>query len=113
MNVRDELHIGLTSLSNDFRKYQDNVDDFVGKSRKDIEQLNEKVRSQLSSFQIPQMALDSLNALKTELLSKMEGITLDANNALLKASNSSQQIMILEKKMENLALNVKKNELAR
>lgn len=55
----------------------------------------------------------SLESLKSELVKKMEGIALDGSNAILKANNSAAQISILEKKIENIYLLLKKLELSK
>lgn len=82
--------------------------------KKIIEDIKLDVQIKLDSFKSPQKdPSDMINAAKSEILSKLEAVTLDSNNAMLKSSNSSHQIMILEKKMENINLTLKKLELAR
>ena len=53
------------------------------------------------------------DVLRNEFMKKLEGVALDGSNAVLKANNSSQQIFILEKKIENIYLQIKKLELAK
>lgn len=51
------------------------------------------------------------NTIKEELSHRLDVACLDASNANLKSSNSVQQITILEKKLENVLLLIKKHEL--
>lgn len=46
-----------------------------------------------------------------EILHKLDLVSLDGSNAVLKANNSEKKIMVLEKKIENLSLELKKIEL--
>jgi len=50
---------------------------------------------------------------KEELEQKMQMAQLDGSNAVIKVNNVEQQIKLLEKKLENLQLQVKRNELAK
>ncbi len=51
------------------------------------------------------------SAIKEEILSKFESVSLDGSNAVIKASNSASQVALLEKKIENLYLLIKKYEI--
>jgi len=71
----------------------------------------EPINKRLQDLKTEASGSSYLESLKTELSKKMESIALDASNAALRASNSSQQILILEKKIENINLLLKKHEL--
>jgi len=53
----------------------------------------------------------SLEGAKKELLEKFESVALDASNALLRAKNSDQKISLMDRKIENIQLLLKKHEL--
>jgi len=55
----------------------------------------------------------SLEATKAEIIKKFEIASLDASNSVLKANNCVKQIELIERKIENLALLVKKYELSK
>ncbi len=74
--------------------------------------INEDVSKRFSNFKIElKESPDSSNSIKSEIISKLDSVALDGSNALLKASNSAQQISILEKKIENIYLLLKKFEI--
>lgn len=50
---------------------------------------------------------------KEDLEQKLQMVALDGSNAVIKANNVDAQIKLLEKKLENLSLQVKRNELAK
>lgn len=50
---------------------------------------------------------------KAQIMQKLEMATLDASNACIKASNIDQQVKLLEKKIESVRLQIKKDELSR
>jgi hypothetical protein len=60
-----------------------------------------------------QLASDPYTAesVKTILKSEMDKLAMDGKNAYLKAANAAQQIQLLEKKVENINLILKKYEL--
>lgn len=51
--------------------------------------------------------------LRTEFEKKLEGITLDGSNAVIKSTNTAAQVGIIEKKIENLYLLLKQVQLAK
>jgi K+/H+ antiporter YhaU regulatory subunit KhtT len=53
-----------------------------------------------------------LEVLKNEVISKLEFVTLNGTNSTLRSQNADQQIKILEKKIENIYLILKKHELS-
>ena len=73
----------------------------MSKIESDIQELKKNVDE---SVNLP-------SVIKTEINNKIENALLDAGNAVLKASNSAQKIVVLEKKIENLYLLVNKLEL--
>ena len=69
--------------------------------------INEKIdalREKLTSI-IPDKSL------KEEMNKKIDMVALDSSNAFLKSNNLSQQVIVLEKKIENINLLLKKYEL--
>lgn len=54
---------------------------------------------------------DMLDKVKRDILQKLDAVSLDGSNASIKASNCSQQILMIEKKIENIYLLLKKFEL--
>jgi hypothetical protein len=73
----------------------------------------EKQKSQLESFRsealsAPKSVLESNN----RILEKLEVAMLDASNAILKTNNIELAMKLLERKLEHLVLQVKKNELS-
>jgi len=52
-----------------------------------------------------------LKSIKEELMSKLESIALDGSNAVLRATNASSKVVLVEKKIENLYLLVDKLQL--
>lgn len=55
----------------------------------------------------------SFESAKSEIEKKMQSIELDASNAVLKSSNADQQIKLLERKIENISLQLKNYELSK
>ena len=53
----------------------------------------------------------SLQGAKNELMQKMEAVELDAANALLRSKNSEQKCSVLDRKIDNIYLLLKKHEL--
>lgn len=53
----------------------------------------------------------ALANLKDEMIKKMEGVTLDGTNAVLRSNNTANQIVLLEKKIENILLRLKAVEI--
>jgi hypothetical protein len=62
-----------------------------------------------------QLATDSYTAesIKKILKDEMEELSMDGKNAYIKASNASQQLQLLDKKVENINLILKKYELSK
>lgn len=54
----------------------------------------------------------AIEPVRLDLMDRLQGVSLDAKNALLKAGNSDSKTYLLEKKVENLALQIKKFELS-
>ncbi len=55
----------------------------------------------------------SMESVQRSISSRMDSIALDGSNAVLRSSNNEQMIKILEKKLANLAILLKKNEFAK
>jgi hypothetical protein len=82
-------------------------------------EINEKTKSfytqldQRSQQLREQLASDPYTAesVKTILKKEMDDLSLDGKNAFIKSTNNTQQIQLLEKKIENINLILKKYEL--
>lgn len=76
-------------------------------TKKDIESAVKTLRNDLEG------SPSSLEATKAEIIKKFEIASLDASNSVLKANNCVKQIELIERKIENLSLIVKKHELSK
>lgn len=72
-----------------------------------------KVEPELISIKDQLINQPSLESLQKNMMEKIEKISLDASNSVLKANNCSKQIEIVERKIENISLLVKKIELSK
>ncbi len=72
-----------------------------------ISQGIENVRAELKEDPL------TVESVKKEFKKDLESLALDAKNAYLKAGNAAQKIELLEKKLENVNLILKKNELSK
>lgn len=83
--------------------------DFV---KRKIDDLSKDIDKKLSNFKLEiQEFPKSAESIKKDISTQLESVGLDSRNAFLKMSNSAQQIVILEKKIENIYLLLKKHEL--
>ncbi len=55
----------------------------------------------------------SLESVQRSLATRLDSITLDGSNAVLRSSNNEQMIKILEKKVEKISILMKKNEFSK
>ena len=55
----------------------------------------------------------SAESVKAALFKEIEALALDGKNAYLKSNNCATQLALLEKKLENLNLLIKKHELTK
>lgn len=79
-----------------------------------IEKVKDQVVNYMDATKIEMIgAPSSLESVKKEILGKLTMTSLDGSNAALRSSNNEAQIRLLEKKLENLAILVKKNEIAK
>lgn len=98
-------------LSSDINKFKESVKGYVENlvSTRSAS-LEKKIDDLKTAIQPLQQQKTSLS---TEVSQRLDLASLDASNAILKASNSAQQISILEKKIESILLNLKKIELSK
>lgn len=111
---------GRVKAINELIESKPKIQDFISTSRKIIvEEINslenkifEKVKENLSSL-INKLKTygDTAESVRSEISRQMDLISLDSKNAIIKSGNTSQQIQILEKKLENVLLLIKKHEL--
>jgi chromosome segregation ATPase len=93
-------------------KCQSSHDSLKNELRTSFDNLSEWMDSKiLQSKNEAKNPIPLIDLAKNEIYKKMEAMEFDSKNAILKSNNCSQQIAILEKKMENLSLLFKKMEL--
>lgn len=99
----------ISSINADFSVFPKELKDLDARLTYDINQrfmvFFEKTNTRLDALSvqlIPQGV--SLKEVKASFEGKLEGFKLDVTNSLLKAGNNTQQIVLLEKKLENLRL---------
>ena len=97
-DVKEELSQKIVSISTVF---SNRFDDHVEKQKKQVEFIGAQ------ALAAPKSILESNNS----LIDKIELSRLDGSNAILKASNLELAVKLLERKLENLTLQVKKIEL--
>lgn len=99
----------LSKLYDDVSMRNLSLRDFVSSS---IKQLSADFDKKLASLR-SELADSprSTDAVRTELLAKLDIVALDGSNAVLKASNGSSKISLMEKKIENLYLLVNQLQL--
>jgi biopolymer transport protein ExbB/TolQ len=82
---------------------------FLDKSLKNqITVFEEKINSLKSAIDTSPA---TILAVKNDISNQLDSAKLDASNAVIRSNNSAQQIVILEKKIENIYLLLKKHEL--
>lgn len=69
-----------------------------------------KLNNMKTSFD---MHPDEIRAFKEDILKKHESVALDGTNSVIRSSNNEQQLKILEKRVENIYLLLKKYELSK
>ena len=112
-----DIQSNVSSLNNSTISLQSSIDklvnDFNMKLSSEVVKLRVDVDSRIIAAKNELAALGTpCDALRTELIKKIDDMSLDGRNAVLKASVSSQQITIIEKKIENIYLLLKKFDLA-
>jgi len=115
-NKVNELIISIQKNYSDIFLIQSTFKDFESSLDKKIQSqvsiVNQNIDTKISIAKKDfQVAPETLSGLRDELLKKLEAVALDGSNAVLKSNNSSQQILVLEKKIENIFLLLKKHEL--
>lgn len=108
-----EIDSKVASINTDFSAFPKELKDLETNVSFDVNKrfmvLYDKMNSRLDSMSvklIPQGV--SLAEIKQDFLGKLDSFKLDVSNAILKGSNNTQQISILEKRLENVQLLIKK-----
>lgn len=79
--------------------------------QKSIDSVKDQVVTYMDNTKIEMIGSpSSMDSVKKSIASQMESIALDGSNAVLKSANNEQMIKLLEKKVENLSILMKKNE---
>lgn len=89
---------------------QANIDDVAANYPAKISKAIEELQSKMEHY-ISHIFYNFEAAIPKDLLTKIDMIQLDAKNSILKSNNSETQIKFLEKKLENLTLQLKQYEL--
>lgn len=97
-DTKEELSSKIVSISTAF---SNRFDEHADKQKKQLIEFSNL------AFTAPKAVTESNNA----LIDKIELACIDGANALLKASNLEMTVKLLERKLENLTLQVKKAEL--
>jgi|SRR5579863_7463284 len=104
----------VSAIDADFSAFPKELKDLDTRVTYDVNQrfmiFFEKVNARLDAIStklIPQGA--SLKEIKTDFEARLEAFRLDVSNSILKSGNNSQQINLLEKKLENLRLLMNKH----
>ncbi len=126
IKFKDKTEETHTSLNKEIKKNKQSIDDapdiadwaskLYGRVTSDMSYRDKQMTSYVDK-KIDGLAQDfaadplSAESVKASLLNELQTLALDGKNAYLKSNNCSQQIQILEKKVENLNLIIKKYEL--
>lgn len=110
-NVSEDLH-GLnavcmnlqTGLVNLRKELPDSISAEVKKFSAETDTKIKDLKSSISPA-------TAINALRDEFSKKLEGVALDGTNAVLRSTNASGQITMLEKRIENILLRIKAIEI--
>lgn len=98
-DTKEELSSKIVSISSAFNN---RFDEHAEKQKKQLEMFGSQAMS------APNSVIES----NKQLLDKIEVACIDGANALLKSSNVEMSVKLLERKLENLTLQVKKIELS-
>lgn len=98
-DTKEHLSSKIVSISTAFNN---KFDDHADKQKKQLELFSAQAMS------APNSVIES----NKQLLEKIEVACIDGANALLKSSNIEMSVKLIERKLENLALQVKKIELS-
>jgi len=76
-----------------------------------IENVKDQVVSYMNATKVEMIGSpSSMESVRKEIMHKLSLTSLDGSNAVLKTNNHDQQLKIIEKKLENLSILMKKNE---
>ncbi len=102
-----EDHVSsVDQVNSNFKSLKDSVLASVAEANRYVDT---QIRNGISS--IPKPVIPSLDDAAKQFQTKLEPVTLDAQNAKLRSSNNEAKILILEKKVEQLQLLVNKLQL--
>lgn len=105
-------------LFDQFHSFKKDIDDKLNNQNDYIKSQAQNIVSNL----IKQMEVlrydvmsspSTLDSIKKELLQKVDAISLDSQNACLRSGNTDKQLQLQERKIENIYLLLKKNELTK
>lgn len=123
---KDNTESSQTSLNKEIRKAKQAIDeapdlvewankvytriqsDLTYRDRQATSYVDKKVDEVAQNFAADPLSAESI---KAALFNEIQSVALDSKNAYLKSNNCAQQIQLLEKKLENLNLIIKKYEL--
>lgn len=103
--VKGKLEKSMSDMAEDHNRFKSDLNAVMHKLAMDYDLKLEKFKQEILGrpSEIP--------SLKKELLEKVDLIAMDGSNSLLRSTNNEKQIMLIEKKIENLYLMLKKIDL--
>ena len=98
----------MKSLASAYESYKTYVSTLIYNESKKV---SDHVEAKIKDLKSSSSPVAAVNALREEFVKKLEGVALDGTNAVLRSSNATNQITLLEKKIENILLRLKAVEL--
>jgi chromosome segregation ATPase len=118
-NAKNDLKDRWVSDFNTFAKKLNEHADISVLHRDKINELKDQIEYMRNSFgdkidklSIPAPVITQTTSITNEVAGQIEGISLDAKNAVLKSNNTEMQLKLIDKKLENVLLLLKKHELS-
>jgi len=108
------LDNAILKANQDANASSDRLNAFAGQVQDRFIALSNQLGQEIESLQnalksIPQL---DTNAVKADVMKKIDSVVLDIENTVLRSKNNESSIKVLEKKVENIYLHLKKSELA-
>jgi len=104
LNTISDVDSRVTALANSYESYKTYVSTLVYNETKKV---SADVESKIKDIKASASPVAAINTLRDEFIKKLEGVALDGTNAVLRSSNATNQISLLEKKIENILLRLK------
>lgn len=124
-----ENHVSLHAVQSDFAQQlqESNVtltnlskksDAAIASLKSYVDNLSDKTKDQVVNYmdntKVEMIGSpSSIATVRAEIMNKLNLTSLDGSNAVLKVSNLEQQLKLIERKLENLSILQKKNEISK